>query len=402
MRGGSRRWILQECENSLRRLGTDYIDLYQIHRPDDRADIDETLGALSDLVHQGKIRYFGHSTFPAEYIVEAQWVSERRNRERFVCEQPPYSIFMRGIEQAVLPTCQKYGIGVIPWSPLAGRLARRPLPPRPRGHARLAARPRLRSLAGLAARRSGEPGPPRPRRVAREDRRPGGHQPHPHGPRVRARAPGGDVGDHRAAHDGTARRRARGRRRPPRHRHARRDRRRRRTGHRRLARRPLAAARPGAVPPAPAPAAAPGRPMATRRGAHRPVGDPRPARRVRRSGQPDGPDELRALFTDDGEWVVHRLGRAARSRRDRRLPRRAARQVGDDLPRRPLRLQIRLDGDHASGSASGTSASSGSCYDGTEVRIAGVYHDDYGAAPTAAGASRAAATTACSAASAAS
>jgi aryl-alcohol dehydrogenase-like predicted oxidoreductase len=120
MRGGSRRWILQECENSLRRLGTDYIDLYQIHRPEELADIDETLGALSDLVHQGKIRYLGHSTFPAEYIVEAQWTSERRNRERFVCEQPPYSILMRGIEKAVLPTCQKYGIGVIPWSPLAG------------------------------------------------------------------------------------------------------------------------------------------------------------------------------------------------------------------------------------------------------------------------------------------
>ena len=80
MRGGSRRWILQECENSLRRLGTDYIDLYQIHRPEELADIDETLGALSDLVHQGKIRYLGHSTFPAEYIVEAQWTSERRNR----------------------------------------------------------------------------------------------------------------------------------------------------------------------------------------------------------------------------------------------------------------------------------------------------------------------------------
>ncbi len=118
--GGSRRWIMQEVENSLRRLGTDYIDLYQIHRPDDQADIDETLGALSDLVHQGKVRYLGHSTFPAEYIVEAQWTSERRNRERFVCEQPPYSILMRGIERAVLPTCARYGIGVIPWSPLAG------------------------------------------------------------------------------------------------------------------------------------------------------------------------------------------------------------------------------------------------------------------------------------------
>ena len=122
MHGGSRRWIMHEVENSLRRLATDYIDLYQIHRPDDHADVDETLGALSDLVHQGKIRYLGHSTFPAEYIVEAQWVSERRNRERFVCEQPPYSILMRGIERAVLPTCARYGIGVIPWSPLAGGL----------------------------------------------------------------------------------------------------------------------------------------------------------------------------------------------------------------------------------------------------------------------------------------
>jgi aryl-alcohol dehydrogenase (NADP+) len=121
-RGGSRRWILQEVEDSLRRLDTDYLDLYQIHRPDDVVDIDETLGALSDLVHQGKVRYLGHSTFPADYIVEAQWVSERRGRERFVSEQPPYSIFMRGIERAVLPACQRYGIGVIPWSPLAGGL----------------------------------------------------------------------------------------------------------------------------------------------------------------------------------------------------------------------------------------------------------------------------------------
>src|SRR5438132_3920079 len=120
MRGGSRRWILRECDNSLRRLGSDYIDVYQMHRPDDTMDVDETLGALSDLVHQGKIRYLGHSTWPAELIVEAQWTSERRSRERFVCEQPPYSLLMRGIERAVLPTCKRYGIGVIPWSPLAG------------------------------------------------------------------------------------------------------------------------------------------------------------------------------------------------------------------------------------------------------------------------------------------
>jgi aryl-alcohol dehydrogenase-like predicted oxidoreductase len=121
-RGGSRRWISHEVEDSLRRLQTDHLDLYQIHRPDDAVDIDDTLGALSDLVHQGKIRYLGHSTFPADYIVEAQWVAERRGRERFVSEQPPYSILMRGIERSVLPACQRYGLGVIPWSPLAGGL----------------------------------------------------------------------------------------------------------------------------------------------------------------------------------------------------------------------------------------------------------------------------------------
>ena len=118
--GNSRRWIVRECENSLRRLGTDWIDLYQVHRPDTFTDVDETLGALSDLIHQGKVRMIGSSTFPAEEIVEAQWVAERRSRERFVCEQPPYSIFARGVEAAVLPTCQRYGMGVIPWSPLNG------------------------------------------------------------------------------------------------------------------------------------------------------------------------------------------------------------------------------------------------------------------------------------------
>src|SRR5579863_9657278 len=118
--GNSRRWIIEECEHSLRRLDTDYIDLYLIHRPDETTDIEETLGALSDLVHQGKIRYFGSSTFPAEQIVAAQWASERRGYERFRTEQPPYSILVRGIERDVLPTAQAYGMGVIPWSPLAG------------------------------------------------------------------------------------------------------------------------------------------------------------------------------------------------------------------------------------------------------------------------------------------
>ena len=119
-RGNSRRWIVEEVENSLRRLGTEWIDLYQIHRPEPDTDIDETLGALTDLVRAGKVRYIGSSTFPAEAIVEAQWTAERRGRERFVCEQPPYSILARGIEADVLPTCERYGIGVIPWSPLAG------------------------------------------------------------------------------------------------------------------------------------------------------------------------------------------------------------------------------------------------------------------------------------------
>src|SRR5271156_5949208 len=118
--GNSRRWIMAGCEDSLRRLGTDYIDLYQIHRPSPDTDIDETLGALTDLVRAGKIRYFGSSTFPAHEIVEAQWVSERRSRERFVTEQPPYSILVRAIEKDVLPMCQKYGMGVLSWSPLAG------------------------------------------------------------------------------------------------------------------------------------------------------------------------------------------------------------------------------------------------------------------------------------------
>jgi len=119
-RGNSRRWIVREVENSLRRLGTDWIDLYQIHRPEPDTDIDEALGALTDLVRAGKVRYVGSSTFPASAIVEAQWTAERRGRERFVCEQPPYSLLVRGIEADVLPTCRRYGMGVIPWSPLAG------------------------------------------------------------------------------------------------------------------------------------------------------------------------------------------------------------------------------------------------------------------------------------------
>ncbi|SFP60164.1 aldo/keto reductase [Actinomadura madurae] len=119
-RGGSRRHIVRAVEDSLRRLGTDRIDLYQMHRRDWDTDLEETLDALTDLVRQGKILYAGSSTFPADWIVEAQWAAERRGGVRFVCEQPQYSIFARSIEEAVLPAAQRYGMGVIPWSPLAG------------------------------------------------------------------------------------------------------------------------------------------------------------------------------------------------------------------------------------------------------------------------------------------
>ena len=118
-RGNSRRWIMTEVENSLRRLQTDYIDLYQIHRPDPDTDIEETLSALSDLIHNGKVRAIGSSAMPASDIVEAQWVAERRGLARLRTEQPTYSILNRGIETEVLPVAQRYGMGTLVWSPLA-------------------------------------------------------------------------------------------------------------------------------------------------------------------------------------------------------------------------------------------------------------------------------------------
>ncbi|MBO0874901.1 MAG: aldo/keto reductase [Pseudonocardia sp.] len=168
--GNSRRWIITECENSLRRLGTDHIDLYQIHRPDPDTAIDETLSALTDLIRAGKIRYAGSSTFPPSQIVEAQWAAQRRDRERFVCEQPPYSILVRGVEDEVLPVCQRYRMGVIPWGPLAsgwlsggyrknqdlpashrsGRLPHRFDMSQPGNQAKLEAAEQLAQLAGQA------------------------------------------------------------------------------------------------------------------------------------------------------------------------------------------------------------------------------------------------------------
>ncbi|GIF25365.1 aryl-alcohol dehydrogenase-like predicted oxidoreductase [Actinoplanes tereljensis] len=169
-RGNSRRWIITEVENSLRRLNTDWIDLYQVHRPDPSTDFDDTLGALSDLVHQGKIRYLGTSTFDPSEIVEGQWTAERRGRERVASEQPPYSILVRGIEREVLPVAQRYNLAVIPWSPLAGgylsgrysraltepispRAARLPTrydPTNPANAAKLAAVEKLQALADEA------------------------------------------------------------------------------------------------------------------------------------------------------------------------------------------------------------------------------------------------------------
>jgi aryl-alcohol dehydrogenase-like predicted oxidoreductase len=119
-RGGSRRWVVRAVEDSLRRLGTDHIDLYQVHRPSPDTDVEETLGALTDLVRAGKVRYIGSSSYSGSQIVEAQWASRERRLERFVTEQPPYSVLVRGIEEDVLPTTQRHGMGTLTYSPLAG------------------------------------------------------------------------------------------------------------------------------------------------------------------------------------------------------------------------------------------------------------------------------------------
>ena len=120
--GNSRRWLVRALEDSLRRLGTDHVDLYQIHRPAPDTDIEETLSALTDLVRAGKVRAIGTSAFPASDLVEAQWTAERRALQRPRTEQPSYSILNRGIEREVLPVCERYGVGTLVWSPLAGGL----------------------------------------------------------------------------------------------------------------------------------------------------------------------------------------------------------------------------------------------------------------------------------------
>ncbi|WP_330320395.1 aldo/keto reductase [Streptomyces clavifer] len=118
-RGSSRRWLVTELDNSLRRLGVDHVDLYQIHRWDPRTSDEETLSALTDLQRAGKIRYFGSSTFPAYRLVQAQWAAREHHLGRYVTEQPGYSILQRGVETHVLPVTEEYGLGVLAWSPLA-------------------------------------------------------------------------------------------------------------------------------------------------------------------------------------------------------------------------------------------------------------------------------------------
>jgi aryl-alcohol dehydrogenase-like predicted oxidoreductase len=132
-RGSSRRHLIEQCEASFKRLKTDYIDLYQLHHPSNDIPIDETLRALDDLVHAGKVRYIGTSSFSAWQIVESLWVSKEYDLNRFICEQPAYNLLDRRVERELIPMAQTYGIAIIPWSPTAGGFLtgkyRRDMPP---------------------------------------------------------------------------------------------------------------------------------------------------------------------------------------------------------------------------------------------------------------------------------
>ncbi|HMN30287.1 MAG TPA: aldo/keto reductase, partial [Caldilineaceae bacterium] len=148
--GNSRRHIIQQCEASLRRLQTDYIDLYQLHRPQSDIPIDETLRALDDLVRAGKVRYIGTSTFEAWQVMELLWVAKELGLNRSICEQPPYHILDRRVERSLIPMARTYGIGIIPWSPLAGGLltgkySRTSPPPADSRFAEVATTPRLKA-----------------------------------------------------------------------------------------------------------------------------------------------------------------------------------------------------------------------------------------------------------------
>ena len=208
--GSSRRWIMRAVEDSLRRLDTDWIDLYQVHRPRTDTDIEETLGALTDLVRQGKVRYIGASTFPASQIVEAQWVARERGFQRFVTEQPAYSMLVRRIEDDILPTCQRHGMGVLSYSPLTGGWLS--------GRWRKDSGQQASSRASRLPERFDLSQPANQRKLdaveaARPARRRHRHHAHPDGDRLRPQPPSDHLGDHRPADHGTTRRPARRRRR---------------------------------------------------------------------------------------------------------------------------------------------------------------------------------------------
>ena len=215
MQGGSRRWVTQAVEDSLRRLDTDYIDLYQMHRPDPRTDFGDTLAALTDLVRAGKIRMIGTSTFPAELIVEGQWAAERRGLERVRCEQPPYSIFTREIERSVLPTCAAYDMGVIVWSPLNGGWLTGKYRKDTDWPENSRATPQHRQRQALGP---GKPGGGPQAQLGRRTRLPGRRggvlDGHP-GLRLHPGPPRGDLHHHRPPHPPTTRRRPRRPRPPP-------------------------------------------------------------------------------------------------------------------------------------------------------------------------------------------
>ena len=199
-RGNSRRWILREVEE-LQRLGTDWIDLYQIHRYDPDVDIEETLGALTDLVRQGKVRVSARRPSHPRRSCGASGRRGDQRLQRFVCEQPPYSMLVRGIEGDVLPTCARYGMGVIPWSPLAGgwlsgRWRKEAAAPSSTRAERLPMRFDL-SLPENQRKLDAD-------RVARPASRAGRDAADRDGHRVRDQSPGGHRGDHRAAHHGAA------------------------------------------------------------------------------------------------------------------------------------------------------------------------------------------------------
>ena len=200
-RGNSRRWIIRAVEDSLRRLQTDHIDLYQVHRPDARTPTSTRPSARSsDLVRQGKIRYFGTSTFQPSRSSRRSGSPSARHRERPVTEQPPYSILARGVERDVLPVAQRLRPGRAPVEPARRRLALRPLPARRATRRRRPARPSAsRRATTRAARPTGEAGG---RRAAAAPGRRGRALADPPGARLRARAPGGHLGHHRAAHAG--------------------------------------------------------------------------------------------------------------------------------------------------------------------------------------------------------